>query len=190
MQGEGTRAGGAEVTAAFTKLATCHARPYNEQALRCPTGVCHTLRFCVTACPKCDRVGSVLRSWAIDKKGGLEEGRAREKAHKERVTALLAHSGFLYSVSYDGSVKMWDADSMELVMEARGAHEGGRVNCAAVGPDGNLYTGGDDKVCDAARLSREDCPVPGALEHSWQVRRAFACIIVGLRPTSSDAEWF
>jgi pleiotropic regulator 1 len=63
------------------------------------------------------------------------------------VTALLVHNGFLYSVSYDGSVKMWDADSMELVMEAKGAHEGSRVNCAAIGADGNLYTGGDDKVC-------------------------------------------
>ncbi len=94
------------------------------------------------------------RSWAIDKKGNLEEGRAREKAHRERVTALLAHNGFLYSVSYDGSVKMWDADSMELVMEAANAHEGGRVNCAAIGPDGNLYTGGDDKV---RGLNCKDC---------------------------------
>ena len=89
---------------------------------------------------------SASRSWAIDKKGCLEERRSREKAHKDRVTALLTHNGFLYSVSYDGSVKMWDADSMELVMEAANAHEGGRVNCAAIGPDGNLYTGGDDKV--------------------------------------------
>ena len=46
----------------------------------------------------------------------------------------------------DGSVKMWDATSLELVMCAREAHEGGKVHCAAVGPDGNLYTGGDDKV--------------------------------------------
>jgi hypothetical protein len=80
---------------------------------------------------------SASRSWAIDKKGCLEERRSREKAHKDRVTALLTHNGFLYSVSYD---------SMELVMEAANAHEGGRVNCAAIGPDGNLYTGGDDKV--------------------------------------------
>lgn len=89
---------------------------------------------------------SMRRSWAIDKKGNLEECRAREKAHGDRVTALLAHNGFLYSVSYDGSIKMWDAESMELVMEERNAHDGGRINCATVGPDGNLYTGGDDKV--------------------------------------------
>ena len=62
------------------------------------------------------------------------------------MTALLAHAGFLYSASYDGAVKMWDADTMELVQDVKRAHEGGRVNCATVGADGNLYTGGDDKV--------------------------------------------
>ena len=31
-------------------------------------------------------------------------------------------------------------------MEVPNAHEGGKVHCATVGPDGNLYTGGDDKV--------------------------------------------
>ncbi len=89
---------------------------------------------------------SACRSWKIGKKGELEPGRAREKAHKDRVTALLARAGFLYSASYDGSVKMWDADTMELVQAIPRAHEGGRVNCATIGADGNLYTGGDDKV--------------------------------------------
>ncbi len=86
------------------------------------------------------------RSWKIGKKGELEPGKAREKAHKDRVTALLAHAGFLYSASYDGAVKMWDADTMELVQDVKRAHEGGRINCATIGADGNLYTGGDDKV--------------------------------------------
>ncbi len=95
-----------------------------------------------------------LRSWAIDKKGELTPGRAREKAHRDRVSAILAAEGFLYSVSWDGSVKMWDADSLELVMEAPHAHEGKKVHCAAVGPDGNLYTGGDDRV------RRVSCLVP------------------------------
>ncbi len=90
------------------------------------------------------------RSWKIGKKGELEPGKAREKAHKDRVTSLLAHAGFLYSASYDGSVKMWDADTMELVQDVKKAHEGGRINCAAIGADGNLYTGGDDKVCSLA----------------------------------------
>ena len=92
-------------------------------------------------------IASACRSWKIGKKGELEPGRAREKAHKDRVTALLARAGFLYSASYDGSVKMWDADTMELVQAIPRAHEGARVNCAAIGADGNLYTGGDDKVC-------------------------------------------
>ena len=92
-------------------------------------------------------IAIACRSWKIGKKGELEPGRAREKAPKDRVTALLARAGFLSSASYDGSVKMWDADTMELVQAIPRAHEGGRVNCATIGADGNLYTGGDDKVC-------------------------------------------
>ena len=46
------------------------------------------------------------RSFVIDKKGELAAGRAREKAHRDRVSAILAHGGFLYSTSYDGSVKV------------------------------------------------------------------------------------
>ena len=59
---------------------------------------------------------------------------------------MLWHKNFLYSVSYDGSVKMWDATNLELVMEVKKAHDGQRIKCGAVGPDGCLYTGGDDKV--------------------------------------------
>ena len=55
------------------------------------------------------------------------------------------------STSYDGSIKMWDANTMELVGEKNHAHEGQRVNCAAVGPDRMLYTGGDDKVSPCGR---------------------------------------
>ena len=55
------------------------------------------------------------------------------------------------STSYDGSIKMWDANTMELVGEKNSAHEGQRVNCAAVGPDRMLYTGGDDKVSTRRR---------------------------------------
>lgn len=70
----------------------------------------------------------------------------REKAHKDRVTAIVWHKNFLYSVSYDGTVKMWDATNLELVMEVKKAHKGQRIQCASIGPDGFLYTGGDDKV--------------------------------------------
>ena len=40
---------------------------------------------------------------------------------------------------------MWD-DKLQLVSAVKSAHDGARVHCLAVGPDGNLYTGGDDKV--------------------------------------------
>ena len=59
---------------------------------------------------------------------------------------MIPVQGFLYSVSMDGSVKMWDATTLELVQSANNAHDGGKVHCAAVGPDGYLYTGGGDKV--------------------------------------------
>ena len=35
---------------------------------------------------------------------------------------------------------------MEIVVDRSSAHGGERVHCLAVGPDGLLYTGGDDKV--------------------------------------------
>lgn len=94
-----------------------------------------------------DKQERCCRAWDINKKGELTEAAVREKAHKDRVTAILWKKGFLYSVSYDGYVKMWDASSLELVQEVKAAHEGQRVQCTAAGPDGFLYTGGDDKVC-------------------------------------------
>ena len=92
------------------------------------------------------------RSWSISKKGELSQSRAREKAHQGRVTAVVSSGGFLYSVSWDGSVKMWDATSMELVMAHSHAHEGARIHCAAIGADGYLYTGGEDKVSHREQL--------------------------------------
>ncbi|CAL5222253.1 g4589 [Coccomyxa viridis] len=118
----------------------------------------------------CGADGSI-RSWKIGKKGELEPGKAREKAHKDRVTALLAHAGFLYSASYDGAVKMWDADTMELVQDVKRAHEGGRINCATIGADGNLYTGGDDKLVRRWRLGTLSPPPNNALYcHNYSVR--------------------
>lgn len=54
--------------------------------------------------------------------------------------------GFVYSASLDGSVKMWDSRNLELVESVYNAHDGGKVHCLTAGPDGNLYTGGEDKV--------------------------------------------
>lgn len=49
-------------------------------------------------------------------------------------------------MSLDGTIKMWDAATLELIQCSAGAHDGGKVHCAAIGPDGRLYTGGEDKV--------------------------------------------
>ncbi|DBA82342.1 hypothetical protein WJX79_008773 [Trebouxia sp. C0005] len=93
-----------------------------------------------------------IRAWNIGKKGELSEAGAREKAHKDRVTAILWHKNFLYSISYDGCIKMWDGTNLELVMEVKKAHDGQRIQCGAIAPDGFLYTGGDDKLVRRWRL--------------------------------------
>lgn len=102
---------------------------------------CHSIAEADAACS--------ARSWSISKKGDLTEGRAREKAHQGRVSAVCAAGGFLYSASHDGSIKMWDATTMELVMAHSNAHAGTKIHCLAVGADGFLYTGGEDKVCSS-----------------------------------------
>lgn len=65
-------------------------------------------------------------------------------AHADLCSLPLPAS--LPAVSYDGGLKAWDADSLEIVVDRSSAHGGERVHCLAVGPDGLLYTGGDDKV--------------------------------------------
>lgn len=59
--------------------------------------------------------------------------------------ALLSFTPMI-AVSYDGSIKAWDAESLEIVMDRPAAHAGMRIHCATLGPDGLLYTGGDDQV--------------------------------------------
>ena len=69
------------------------------------------------------------------------------------MTAILWHKNFLYSVSYDGCIKMWDGTNLELVMEVKKAHDGQRIQCGAIAPDGFLYTGGDDKASASCQTS-------------------------------------
>ncbi|KAK9835374.1 hypothetical protein WJX81_005503 [Elliptochloris bilobata] len=112
-----------------------------------------------------------IRAWAVSKKGEMEAAGARDKAHRDRVTALVHAGGFLYSVSHDGTLKMWDAASLELVMEERAAHDGGRLHCAAAAADGHLYTGGDDKLVQRWRLGSLAPARAGALHcHNHSVR--------------------
>lgn len=87
-----------------------------------------------------------LRCWAIDSKTGhLTLVTANEHAHSDRVPGLAWRGGFLYTASADGYVRMWDA-GLDLVTSVRDAHGGKKVNCLAIGPDGVVYTGGDDKL--------------------------------------------
>lgn len=87
-----------------------------------------------------------IRLWKIDSKSGrLKYVMANQEAHTGRVTGVAWSRGFLYTSSSDGTVRMWDA-SLELVTSVPDAHDGGKVNCLAIGPDGVIYTGGDDKL--------------------------------------------
>lgn len=91
-------------------------------------------------------------AWSIGKKGELAEVACRKKAHGERVTALVLNRGLLYSVSYDGCLKAWDAQGLDIVVDRSQAHGGERLHCCTLGPDGLLYTGGSDKVRRRAAL--------------------------------------
>jgi len=94
----------------------------------------------------CGADGS-LRSWTISKTGELVEGAVREKAHEGRATALAVHGSMVYTAGYDGNIKAWDAyGNLKLILKAGAAHGGERIHCMAVGPDGVLYTGGDDHL--------------------------------------------
>lgn len=78
----------------------------------------------------------------------------QEKAHDGRVSSVLFHNGLLYTSGFDGAIKVWSADTLEPAMSVSGvnAHNGGKVHCLAIGPDGVLYSGGDDQVGGACRL--------------------------------------
>ena len=80
------------------------------------------------------------RSWTIDKKGELTTAAKRDKAHKSRVTSIVASGGFLYSASLNGSIKMWDAQVGHRPAQTQGEqgviHQGQpsiqRVNAVAL----------------------------------------------------------
>ncbi len=106
------------------------------------------------------------------------------------MTAILWHKNFLYSVSYDGCIKMWDGTNLELVMEVKKAHDGQRIQCGAIGPDGFLYTGGDDKVsasCKTALCCLCDWSVPFQLFVSLMMGNASSVALSGLMAFSTLA---
>ena len=106
--------------------------------------------------------------------GELRELARRERAHDGRVTALAAAGSLVFSVSHDGRIKGWDAETLHLVVERAAAHGGARVHAAAVGPDGLLYTGGDDGLVrrwDPVELRPLGAPLDG---HGGAAVRALA----------------
>lgn len=128
-------------------------------------------------------VDGSIRSWSITKQGELIEAGNRDKAHDGRVTAILWHQNILFSVSYDGDIKGWDGDTMDLVLQAKAGHDGKRIHCLALGPNGTLYTGGEDQLIrqwQPAVLEEKGVPVGG---HDSPVRVLAAgardCLISG-----------
>jgi hypothetical protein len=56
-------------------------------------------------------------AWSIGKKGELAEVACRKRAHGERVAGIALRGALLYSVSYDGALKAWDADNLDIVVD-------------------------------------------------------------------------
>jgi len=116
---------------------------------------------------------------------------ASSPPHGGRVTAIVAppSSRFIYTASSDGGLRAWDAVTLALAASIPAAHSGGGVRCATLGPDGLLYTGGDDGLVRRWRVdgggayaggggggpggvavSEEDCTEgdPGAPVECWE----------------------
>lgn len=111
-----------------------------------------------------------LWAWPIGRKGELGAPACHKRAHGDRITALALRGPILFSASYDGGVRAWDAASLELVMAREGAHDGGRLHAAVLGPDGLLYTGGDDALIRRWATSLLQPAAPPLHCHSHSVR--------------------
>ncbi|GIL63909.1 hypothetical protein Vafri_17918 [Volvox africanus] len=110
-----------------------------------------------------------LRSWIITRAGDLQEGPSRERAHDGRVSACTIAGGRVFTVSYDGSIKAWNAETLELVAAVKDAHNGDKIFCVAVGSNGVVFTGGDDKLVRA--WHQDLSPIGAPLEgHGASVR--------------------
>lgn len=93
----------------------------------------------------CSADGSI-QAWTVDKRtGALALSYSEPKAHSDRITASRWLGNYLYTVGYDGALKMWD-HQLQLVAAVKSAHDGARVHCLTIGADKHVYTGGDDKL--------------------------------------------
>ncbi|KAL4638832.1 hypothetical protein ACB092_03G175400 [Castanea dentata] len=63
--------------------------------------------------------------------------------HSDAVTGLAVNDGFIYSVSWDKSLKIWRASDLRCVESVK-AHEDA-VNAVTVSEDGTVYTGSADR---------------------------------------------
>lgn len=84
-----------------------------------------------------------IHSWTIERKGKLVPAVTLQDAHKGRITAVVLHKNHLFSVGFDGHLKMWNASTLECEADIADAHTG-KIHCATLGADGLLHTGGDD----------------------------------------------
>ena len=119
-------------------------------------------------------VDGSLFAFSIDvKTGTLELTDARPKAHAGRVTSLRTHRGMLLSSSYDGTVKAWSTDDLEIVASSK--KSGARVLALAQnGTEGGLlYAAGSDgtiRAFDPIVLEERTVIVPPGLGEDEGIR--------------------
>lgn len=129
-------------------------------------------------------VDGSLFGFAINPKtGALELRDARPKAHGGRVTDLHIDRGMLVSSSYDGTVKSWCLDGLEIVAISS-SRNGARVLAIAQAQNagnseegGYLYAAGSDgriRVLDPIILEERRVIVPPGLEEDEGIRQV-AC---------------
>lgn len=83
-----------------------------------------------------------IRSWTIAQNGELVES-ATCRAHEGRINSIVWDDGVLYSAGNDGNLKSWEGKTLESIAIFNKAHDGRKINCLAVGPEGVVYSGAE-----------------------------------------------
>ena len=89
-----------------------------------------------------------IHSFEIEPRNGLLSlSCSRTIAHLDRITSIVCGgSNHIFTSSYDGTIKSWDPESLDLITTAENSHGGERVHCLALGPEGFLFSGGGDNL--------------------------------------------
>ncbi|KAL6761674.1 WD40-repeat-containing domain protein [Haematococcus lacustris] len=87
-----------------------------------------------------------IHGFSVTKTGSLKPLAQVSSAHSAAVTGLAVYGSRLYSVGLDGALQAWSTDDLTLAAQVHDAHLGASMHCITLGPDGLLYTGGDDKL--------------------------------------------